>query len=189
MFKFTCILVSTVMLGLPVSATPQAYDFVYASSKIEFTYDFNGDAVIGGFPKFDGDLVIDFADMRRSSVRVSIDTASSQGGFIFATSALRGPKILNAGKFPKINFRSVGAKVVNGVARITGEITVRDVTRPITLTARFFQLEGQNPESRDELAMQITGKINRHEFGASGYPDMVGNTLNIRIVTKIKRRQ
>ncbi|MCP5075012.1 MAG: hypothetical protein GY947_17195 [Rhodobacteraceae bacterium] len=189
MMRLISILVSALLIGAPALSAPQVYDFDYSTSRIEFTYDFNGDPVMGRFPKFSGDLVIDFSDMRKSKVAVSIDTASSQGGFVFATSALRGPKILDARAFPRISFRSSGASVVNGVAKVKGSITVRDVTRPITLTARFFQLENQDPAARDELAMLITGRINRHDFGASGYPDMVGDTLSIRIETKIKRRQ
>ncbi len=189
MFRFACLFTVFCLSITPAGSAPRVYDFDYDASRIEFTYEFNGEPVKGRFQKFNGDLVIDFANVNKSTVNVSIDSGSGQGGFVFATSALRGPKMLDAKAYPKISFRSSSAKVVEGIAKVTGEITVRDVTRPITLTARFFQLEGHSPEDRDELAMQITGKINRHDFGASGYPDMVGDTLDIRILAKIKRRQ
>ena len=188
MFRLAFLLSIFCLITATATAAPRAYDFDYSASRIEFIYDFNGDTVKGRFPEFTGDLVIDFADMRKSKVSVSIETGSARGGFVFATSALRGPKILDAKAFPRITFRSIGAKVVNGIAKVDGEITVRDITRPITLTARFFRLEGHDPADRDELALQITGQFNRHEFGASGYDDMVGETLDIRILAKIKRQ-
>jgi len=172
----------------PAWATPKAYKFDYGASKIEFIYKFNGEAVKGKFPKFTGDLVLDFENIRNSVIDVSIDTKSAQGGFIFATSALRGPKVLNAAKFPAIIFKSQSAKMINGVAKILGKVTVRGVTRPLTLTARFFNLNGKDPDERDELAVRISGAINRHEFGASGYPKMVGDTLSVEIIAQIKRK-
>lgn len=172
----------------PVWAAPQAYVFDYDTSKINFSYDFNGEAVNGKFPKFTGDLVLDFKDVQNSKINVSIETRSALGGFIFATSALRGPKVLFAKKFPAIVFKSQSAKLVNGVAKILGTITVRGVTKPLTLTARFFKLKNNDPTEQDELSVRISGVINRHDFGASGYPKMVGDTLAIDITAQIKRK-
>lgn len=169
-------------------AAPQTYDIDYPASKIEFTYDFNNEPVKGKFPKFSADLLLDFQDIRKSKISVSIDTRSALGGFVFATSALRGAKILNAKKFPQIQFQSQSAQLKNGVAQIKGLVTVRGVTRPLVLTARFFQLQGNAPEDRDELTITISGTINRHDFGASGYRDLVGETLAINIKARIKRR-
>ena len=184
-------LIFTGLLSLffgPALAKPQDYNFDYSASEIIFTYDFNGEAVKGKFPKFEGDLVLDFQNVRNSKINVSINTASAQGGFIFATSALRGPKILFAKKFPAIIFKSQSAILKNGVALIKGQITIRGVTRPITLTARFFNFADKDPKDRDELAVKISGAINRHDFDASGYPNMVGETLAINIMARIKRR-
>lgn len=172
----------------PALAKPQVYNFDYSASQINFTYDYNGESVKGKFPKFEGNLLLDFQNVSNSIINVSINTARAQGGFVFATSALRGPKILFAKKFPVINFKSQSASLKDGVAVIKGQITVRNITRPITLTARFFNLTGKDPKERDDLAVKISGTINRHDFGASGYRDMVGETLAINIMARIERQ-
>ena len=178
-----------VSIATAAVAAPVKYDFDYGSSDIGFIYNFSGDEIKGAFPEFSGDLTVDFKDIRNSEVSVSINAAKGQGGFVFATSALRGAKVLNTRKFPTINFTSTSAKLKDGKATVNGNITVRGVTKPIQLNVRFFQLAGQDPASRDALQMVITGRLNRHDFGASGYPDMVGEFLDIKINAKIVKRQ
>ena len=169
-------------------AAPTQYIFDYDASDIGFTYDFSGDTIQGAFPAFTGALVVDFQNIRNSKVEVSIDASKGKGGFVFATSALRGPKVLATREFPTISFKSTAAQVSDGKASVDGNITVRGVTKPMKLRVRFFQLQGNAPDARDELQMVITGRLNRHDFGASGYPDMVGKYLDIKINAKILKQ-
>ena len=189
MLKKLLMLPLLVVLAAPaVTAAPIEYDFDHSSSKIEFTYDFTGQTVTGGFPKFDADLIVDFQNVRNSSVDVTIDTATAVGGFVFATSALRGGKVLDSKQFPAITFKSTSASLQEGKATLHGLVTVKGISKPVTLQARFFQLQGHAPEDRDELLVKLTTSVNRHDFGASGYPDMVGDKLDITITAKIKKR-
>ena len=175
-------------LSQAAQAAPVGYKFDYKASDIGFTYTFNGEVVQGSFPAFTGDLVVDFKDMRNSTVTVAIDASKGKGGFIFATSALRGPKVLATDTYPTISFTSTDAMVSKGKTTVDGNITVRGVTKPITLNVRFLQQIGQDPEKLDPLQMVITGRINRDDFGASGYPDMVGPFLDITINAKITKK-
>ncbi len=188
MFRIISALFMFGLFTAPLAAAPRAYEIDYGASQIGFVYLFNNEEVKGSFPKFSADLVLDFQNIKNSKIDVTIDTRTAKGGFVFATSALRGAKVLNVRKFPTIKFSSQSAQMRNGVASIKGQITVRGVTRPLTLTAKFFQLEGQDPKDRENLVVQISGTINRHDFGASGFPDMVGDTLAITIKARIKRR-
>lgn len=189
-FMYICKITATVMLFAQTAlAVPVAYDFDYDSSEINFTYDFNGDTITGVFPEFTGNLIVDFQNIKNSEVSVSIDATKGRGGFVFATSALRGPKILDVKNFPTINFISTDARLSDGRAAVDGNITVHGVTRPIRLKVLFFQFEGQSLTARDELLMVVTGRINRHDFGANGYPDAVGEFLDIKIDARIIRRR
>ena len=188
MFKIISALLMFGLFSTPVMAAPRAYEIDYGASQIGFVYLFNGEEVKGSFPKFKGDLVLDFQNIKNSKIDVTIETRTAKGGFVFATSALRGLKVLNVKNFPTIKFTSQSAQMSNGVAKIKGDITVRGVTRPLTLTAKFFQLQGQDPKDRENLVVQISGTINRHDFGASGFPKMVGDTLAITIKARINRR-
>jgi polyisoprenoid-binding protein YceI len=186
---FTISLLVTLSITHSISAKPAVFNFDYPASDISFTYTFSGDTVQGAFPKFSGDLLVDFKDIRKSKVTVTIDASAGQGGFIFATSALRGSKILDTDTFPTIVFQSTSAQISGGNATVDGNITVHGVTKPIRLAVQFFQLNGQDPAARDSLQMVITGRVNRHDFGASGYPDLVGDFLDIKINAKIDREK
>lgn len=171
-----------------LQAAPRPYVFDFGASEIGFDYSFQGETVHGGFPQFTGDLVVDFDDIRNSSVSVTIDAAAGTGGFVFATAALRGPKMLDTDRHPTIRFQSSSASIDGGQARVEGDLTVRGVTRPARLDVRFVQVEGQPLNARDTLDMIITTRIDRYEFGVSGYPDMVGPFLDIEIRARIERQ-
>ena len=74
-------------------------------------------------------------------------------------------------------------------ARLTGDITIRGVTRPITLTAGLFQEQGVDPARRDKLLIVIKGSVNRNDFGADGWPNYVDERIDLNIRAWIDRVQ
>jgi len=72
-------------------------------------------------------------------------------------------------------------------ARITGDLTVRGVTRPVTLAASLYRRPGTAADDLDQLSIGLTGALNRHDFGASGYPDLVAETVGLDIHAEITR--
>ena len=71
---------------------------------------------------------------------------------------------------------------------IKGMITVRGITKPLVLNAQLLRAPGTKLGERENLRMRITGQINRHDFGASGFPNDVGEMLGIKIDAQIKRQ-
>jgi polyisoprenoid-binding protein YceI len=72
-------------------------------------------------------------------------------------------------------------------AQIEGDFTVRGVTRPSTLFAQFYRQQGTVEGDRERLSIYLTGSISRSAFGASGYADMVDDTVELRILARIDR--
>lgn len=173
---------------LPLQAEPVAYDLDLAQSRVEFTYQFGEDSVTGQFPDFAVDLLLDFDDVPNSSVTAVLQTGSVKGGFVFATQALRGPQVLDVEQFPDIRFRSEKILVRGTDIIVDGQITVRGIQLPITMTVRLFRATGSLPTERDDLTLVMTGQIDRNDFEASGFPDFVGPILEITITAKINRR-
>jgi polyisoprenoid-binding protein YceI len=172
-----------------LAANPQVYDFDYQASEIAFIYEFSGDRITGRFPDFSASLVLDFDDVRNSSVSVDIDTSTALGGFIFGTQAMRGPKMLDARNFPTIRFVSTSAKLEGNSALLEGDLSIREATRPITLKIQIFRASDSLPSERDDLTMTVEGTLNRYDFGVDGYPELVGDDLSILITARIIRRQ
>ena len=72
-------------------------------------------------------------------------------------------------------------------ARVEGLLTVRDTTRPVMLQAGLYRQRGTDPADLTRLTVLLTGQIDRHAFGVTGFPDLVGPTISLRIVARIER--
>lgn len=169
------------------AAFPIHYAFDHSDSDIGFTYEFDGQQIRGSFPDFSGDLIIDFHKVMNSLVEVTIDTTTAQGGFIFATGALTGPKVLDVDNFPHMRFISRSTRPEGNGAIVTGDLTVRDVTRTVELTVKVLRDAGTEPTERDNLILRATTRLRRSDFDADGYDEFVSDTLDIDIRARIRR--
>jgi polyisoprenoid-binding protein YceI len=171
-----------------VTAAPVKYTVDTANTDVNFTYTFGGKDIIGAFNDYDINVAIDFNALKNSTVNVTLKTQTATGGFIFGTQAMRSKKILSAKAFPEITYRSKSVTGGGDTATINGEITVRNVTKPLTLTAQLFRPKGSNVNERDNLFIKINGTLNRFDFGADGYAKEVGQNLNINILAAIQKQ-
>ncbi len=174
-------------LTSPAWADPVRYLLEPDRSTVGFTYTFGADTDDGTMPVTAADLLIDLDTPARSSVDVTVDVRRARTGFFLATEALRGASVLDARSHPTIRFRSTRVVAEGAGARIEGEFTIRGVIRPGTLSAQFFRQQGTEAGDRDRLSIYLTGAINRSEFGATGFPDEVGDRVELRILARIRR--
>ncbi|NSX53924.1 YceI family protein [Parasulfitobacter algicola] len=177
------------VLAGPALADPQAYRLDAQRSSVGFTYAFQGQPTQGTMPVRSADITLDLRDVSRSQVTVALDPSRARAGFVFATQTMKGPSILDTARFPTITFRSTRVTGTVNDARLTGDITIRGVTRPITLTAGLFQEQGVDPAQRDKLLIVMKGSVNRNDFGAGGWPDYVDERIDLNIRAWIDRVQ
>jgi polyisoprenoid-binding protein YceI len=119
---------------------------------------------------------------------VTLKTGTVKGGFVFATQALRGPKMLDTDNFPAIKFKSSRLAQNGDRAQLTGNITVKGITRPITLNARIFRTVGSATDDQDNLIVRLSGQINRNDFGVDGFKSYVGDILKLAITVQIEKQ-
>ncbi len=169
-----------------VQAKPVKYLLEADKSSVNFTYQFNGTPTKGTMPVASADLLIDLDRFSAIKITVALNVKKARAGFIFATDALRSAKVLDVRNHPQIRFVSTRVRSVDGGARVDGMVTMRGVTRPMTLLAQFFRQQNSGVGDRSRLSIILTGAIRRSEFGASGYPDLVGDRIDLRIVARIK---
>lgn len=121
--------------------------------------------VTGTFQHFDGTIETDGEDFTQGKVEFrikvdSIDTANDQ-----RDTHLKGDDFFSAEKYPDITFVSTGFKKVGGEDyELTGNLTVRDVTKPVTLSVEYGGV-AQDFYGNTKAGFGITGKINRKDFG------------------------
>lgn len=183
-YVLAVILCLTAALGM---AAPQAYSLDTARSIVGFSYEVEGTPYQGTMPVKSAEITLDLDNLPASRVRVTLDAAGARAGFFLATQAMKDPTVLDTGRFPDITFRSTNLTGDLSGATVQGELTMRGVTRLITLDARLYRQRGTAPDDRRNLAVLLTGQVSRSAFGATGYSGMVGDTIGLRIIARITR--
>ena len=174
-------------VALPVAARPVAYVLEPAESVVGFETDFGPDLITGAMPVKSADLVIDFDSLANCRIDVVLDVAHAQASFPFAAQAMKGPKVLDAEAHPVIDFRSTSVRAKGDGAEVTGEVTIRGVTRPMVLDAVIWRQRGTEAGDRSRLTVKLTGHLKRSDFGATGWSDMVGDDVRLTIIARIAR--
>ncbi len=171
----------------PADAAPAAYLLDRDASSVRFEVDFGTEAITGTFPVERVDITLDFERAANSAVVVALDAAGAEANFIFATQALRGQSVLDTARHPTVLFESTAVRASGETAEVEGNITIRGVTRPITLTAEIFRPAGTAPGDRARLIVRLTGALSRTAFGADGWADLVGDEVRLRVVAALDR--
>ena len=122
-------------------------------------------SVRGRFAKFSGSVAIDEGDLTRSVVEASIDASSIDTGTTHRDDHLRSADFFDVEHFPQIRFRSTRIERVEGNRyRLTGDLTIRGVRRPIALDAGYGG-RGKDPWGNERVGFTAKGTLDRKEFG------------------------
>ncbi|MEO0502804.1 MAG: YceI family protein [Pseudomonadota bacterium] len=173
-------------LAQPGFAASTPYRLGPNGATITYLFTLNGAQVKGTVPVGRADLQIDPGNLAASTANVTADIRRARTGLIFATEALKSESVLNARNFPQARFTSTrvilgpGGRISNGAA-IEGNLTLRGVTRPVRFSADLFRKRGSAPGDLSALDVRLQGRINRSDFGATGYGDIVENPVGIDI--------
>lgn len=118
--------------------------------------------VRGSFKAFSGS--IDIADTpETSAVTVSIDAASIDTGVEDRDNHLRSADFLDAENHPTLDYASSAVRQVTGGYEMDGTLTIRGVTRPVTLELQYSGVVA-DPWGNEKAIFSATTKINREDF-------------------------
>lgn len=122
--------------------------------------------VRGTFAEFDGTIEINGEDPTKSSARVVIKGTSLNTGNEQRDAHLRSNDFLDLPNHPEITFVSTGIEQVGDTSyKLTGDLTVRGVTRPVTLDVEYTGRSEFQDQAR--LGFEATTTINRKDFGVN----------------------
>jgi polyisoprenoid-binding protein YceI len=142
--------------------------------------------VRGHFNAFSGTIVV-AEDPLESTVHAEIQAASIDTGDPQRDAHLRSEDFLNAEDYPTLTYVSTGIRVADaGRFMVDGELTVRGVTRPVSIDAAF---EGGliDPFGNRRIAFEARTEIDREEFGLTWNQTLetggvvVGKRVNVEI--------
>ncbi len=122
--------------------------------------------VTGQFTKFDASAETDEEDFTTARVSFTADVSTVTTGNEQRDGHLQSPDFFDSAKFPGIRFATTKyVKLDNdGNYEVTGDLTIRDVTKPVTLKLEFGGVI-KDPWGNTRAGFTIEGKINRKDFG------------------------
>jgi polyisoprenoid-binding protein YceI len=124
--------------------------------------------VRGEFGKTTGTLTLDEKDITRSRIEATIDASTINTRNADRDAHLRSPDFFDSAKYPTITFKSTKVeRVGEGALKVTGDLTMHGVTRPVVLDVLgpTGEIKGMRGELR--RAVSATTKLNRRDFGLS----------------------
>lgn len=137
--------------------------------------------VQGEFTKVTGTVTIDNSDITKSTVDVTIPTDTVYTRVTMRDNDLKSEHFLDVAQYPSITFKSTKITANgDGTYDVTGDLTIRGVTKPATLKVTELSKPIQAMGGSREGA-SATLDINRQDFGVAADPGMVGNEIHILI--------
>ena len=123
--------------------------------------------VSGQFKSFSSAVSTEGDDFTTAKISFEIEAASIDTGMEMRDGHLKGDDFFNAEAFPKITFVAKAVRQVDGADHeIDGDLTIRDVTKPVTLKAEFGGI-AKDPYGQIKAGFEVEGKIKRSEFNLS----------------------
>ena len=121
--------------------------------------------VSGKFNLFDADIENEEENFETAAINFSAEVNSINTGNDDRDNHLRSADFFDVENFGKLTFKSTSVKKVNeGEYKISGDLTIKDVTKSITLDTEYSGLM-KDPWGNTKIGLSLNGKINRKEFG------------------------
>ncbi len=180
--KLTAALILSAAAALPAMAAPETYTVEANHTFPRFSYDHLGFSLqVSRFNKTTGKVVFDKA-AKIGSVDISIDTKSVDTGSTLFDEHIQAEDFLDTAKHPNATFKSKEV-VFSGdkLVKIVGDLTLKGITKPVTLTVTSFQAKPHPIQRKDALGANAHTTIKRSDFNMGKYAPAVGDEVRIDI--------
>lgn len=119
--------------------------------------------VRGAFKKFEGNVEATDSSLTLSG---TVDVSSVDTGDAQRDGHLQSPDFFDAAGTPQITFSTSDAQISGDDITLSGEITIKGVTKPITLTGKVAE-GGEDPWGNQRVGFEVEGTVDRTDFGLS----------------------
>ena len=183
------LLLAVLVFGTYAFAETQTWQIDPARSAAQFSVRHLGiSAVRGGFEKTSGTVAYDPADLSKTAIDATIDTASVNTRIQMRDNDLKGPNFFDVTKFPTITFKSKKVESAGqGKLRVTGDLTMHGVTKEAVLDVDGPSAPITDPYGNSRMGASASTKINRRDFGVNGAATAVGDEIEIVLDIEMTR--
>jgi polyisoprenoid-binding protein YceI len=175
-----CLLAAFLALPLPAAAAPWKLE---PGTTVAVEVAWQGRNVAVRFPQLDGQVDFDQAHPEQAKATISVAAGAATTGVAVVDQLVRSRDYLDAAQYPTIGFRlDKLTQTSKQTADIAGRITLRGVTKPVTFKATVTRYgPAADHPKRFEAGFDLTGSIDRTEFGSEGGLPEVSAVLPVRI--------
>jgi polyisoprenoid-binding protein YceI len=175
---------------LSAAAAPEAYTFDPAHTEVRFCWNHLGfSRQCAHFVKYEGELLYNQADPEKSSVSVKFATDSIESLVPVFNEHLKSDKFFDTAKFPEITFKSTKfAKTGDKTGKVTGDLTIKGVSKPVTLDVTLNQAGVHPINKKQTLGIGAVAVLKRSDYGLSLYAPMVSDDVYIEIQTEMNKK-
>ena len=142
------------------------------------------------FEDFDASITASEEDFSDAEYTVEINVSSISTGIDRRDQHLRSEDFFEVEKHPNMTFKSTSVeKVSEGKYKVTGDLTLHGVTKPVTLDV-WHRGTIEHPQNGNLISgFQVTGTINRSDFNiGAGFPEQVlSDEVKIKVDGEFKK--
>jgi len=188
-------IVAAFALAVPALAAAEAWSIDTAHAQTGFSVKHLVISTVKGeFGKTSGTVTLDDKDITKSSVEATIDVSTINTRIPDRDGHLKSPDFFDVAKYPTITFKSTKVEKAGDGLKVTGNLTVKNVTKPVTLdvVGPTAEIKGMRGETRRGLTART--RINRQEFGLTWSKlveagPVVGDEVSIEIDAELVKAQ
>jgi polyisoprenoid-binding protein YceI len=180
--QLTAALILASTVAAPALAAPETFvvDGTHTFPRFSYSH-FGFSTQLSHFNKTTGKVVLDKA-AKTATVDIEIDTKSVDTGYGTFNEHIQGEDFLDTAKYPTATFKS--SKVVfegDTPVSIEGQLTLKGVTKPVTLTVSSYKAMPHPMMKKDAIGANAWTVVKRSEFNAGKYAPNVGDEVRIDI--------
>jgi polyisoprenoid-binding protein YceI len=174
-----------IAFSVPALAAPEVFVTDSNHTYARFAYShFGYSTQLSRFDKTSGKIVFDAA-AKTGSVDVVIDTKSVDTGSAIFNEHIQGEDFLDTAKFPTATFKSTAVRFEGDKpVAIDGNLTLKGVTKPVTLVVSKFQHMPHPIVKKDAIGADASVTVKRSDFNAGKYAPYVGDEVTITIAVE-----
>lgn len=120
--------------------------------------------VRGSFQEFEGQAVVEAGHPENTSLEVKIAAASVDTRSADRDAHLRSADFFDAEQFPYLTFVGTSFAIEGNVVKVTGDLTIKDVTKPVTFPLEF-EGSAKDPFGNTRVGLEGSAPILRSDFG------------------------
>ena len=163
-------------------AAPETYVIEPSHTLPRFEYSHFGYSIqLSRFDKTSGTITLDRAK-KTGSVDVTIEAKSVNTGSALFNEHIQGADFFDTEMFPTISYKSSKLKFDGDkVVAVDGDLTIKGITKPVTLTVNSFLCMPHPMVKKDACGATATAKVKRSDFNMGKHAPYVGDEVTLTL--------